>query len=258
MIAGIFGLAAGGSQDFLTLASLLAVLGVGVGGNLPVDSAVFLGESNASWAKLGAHPVSRLCARLTSVSLNCSVNLVVTWTAIREPCKFYVKPAQYILPIRVQIAWPLISNFSCPQNATPGTCRRSENMGWRYLLFTLGGCTLLLWGLRFFLFTLLESPRFLAGKGLDAEAVDVVQRLARYNGQTCNLTVDQLVQAGDMARERYGLAPPSQDQNNHKVFSKSSDYTVDHIKALFKTRKLAWSTSLLISLWGEYMRHYFP
>lgn len=42
LIAGIFGLAAGGSSDFLALASLLAVLGVGVGGNLPVDSAVFL------------------------------------------------------------------------------------------------------------------------------------------------------------------------------------------------------------------------
>ena len=42
MIAGTFGLAAGGSNSFLTLASLLAVMGVGVGGNLPVDSAVFL------------------------------------------------------------------------------------------------------------------------------------------------------------------------------------------------------------------------
>ena len=41
-LAGVVGLAAGGSPDFLTLASLLAVLGVGVGGNLPVDSAVFL------------------------------------------------------------------------------------------------------------------------------------------------------------------------------------------------------------------------
>lgn len=42
LIAGIFGLAAAGSSNFLTLASLLAVLGIGVGGNLPVDSAVFL------------------------------------------------------------------------------------------------------------------------------------------------------------------------------------------------------------------------
>lgn len=64
-IAGVFGLAAGGSQNLVTLASLVAVLGIGVGGaqrfirvafnpeltaslseigNLPVDSAIFLGE----------------------------------------------------------------------------------------------------------------------------------------------------------------------------------------------------------------------
>ena len=43
-ITGVFGLAAGGSPDFITLASLLAMVGTGVGGNMPVDSAVFLGK----------------------------------------------------------------------------------------------------------------------------------------------------------------------------------------------------------------------
>jgi MFS family permease len=42
LIAGVFGLAAGGSPNFIALASFIAVLGVGVGGNMPVDSAVFL------------------------------------------------------------------------------------------------------------------------------------------------------------------------------------------------------------------------
>lgn len=32
LIAGVFGFAAGGSPDFVTLASLIAVVGVGVGG----------------------------------------------------------------------------------------------------------------------------------------------------------------------------------------------------------------------------------
>lgn len=120
-------------------------------------------------------------------------------------------------------------------------------MGWRYLLFTLGACTLVLWAFRFFVFTLEESPRFLAGRGLDAEAVAVVQRLAAYNGHTCGLTVEQLVKAGEAARERHGLTG---DKQGVRVLSQSSYYTIDHIKALFETRKLAWSTSLLISLWG--------
>ena len=43
-LTGVFGLASGGSGDFVTLASLFAVCGFGSGGNLPVDSAVFLGR----------------------------------------------------------------------------------------------------------------------------------------------------------------------------------------------------------------------
>lgn len=43
-MAGIFGTAAGGSNSFVTLASLLALVGAGVGGNMPIDTAVFLGN----------------------------------------------------------------------------------------------------------------------------------------------------------------------------------------------------------------------
>ena len=120
-------------------------------------------------------------------------------------------------------------------------------MGWRYLLFTLGGFTLVLWALRFFIFTLEESPRFLVGRGRDAEAVAVVQRLAAYNGTTCSLTVEQLQSAGETA-----LPKGAESSEGHKVavLSRTSHYTTDHIKALFETKKLAWSTSLLISIWG--------
>ncbi|KAI0787249.1 major facilitator superfamily domain-containing protein [Irpex lacteus] len=41
-IAGIFGIAAGGSKNFVTLCSLVACMAFGVGGNLPVDGALFL------------------------------------------------------------------------------------------------------------------------------------------------------------------------------------------------------------------------
>lgn len=43
-LTGVFGVASGGSRDFVTLASFFALCGFGVGGNLPVDSAVFLGS----------------------------------------------------------------------------------------------------------------------------------------------------------------------------------------------------------------------
>jgi hypothetical protein len=65
-------------------------------------------------------------------------------------------------------------------------------MGWRYYCFTTGGLALFLWAVRFAM-PLLESPRYLVGKGQDEEAVRVVQELARINGKTSNLTVEQLL-----------------------------------------------------------------
>jgi len=42
-ITGLFALSAGASPDSITLCSFAALWSIGVGGNLPVDSAVFLG-----------------------------------------------------------------------------------------------------------------------------------------------------------------------------------------------------------------------
>ncbi|KAF9007139.1 major facilitator superfamily domain-containing protein [Cyathus striatus] len=201
-IAGVFGLASGGSPNLLTLASLIAVLGIGVGGNLPVDSAVFLDLVPASHQFL-----------LTTMS--------VFWSL-----------GQLFVSL---VAWPLIANFSCPLTTSPdGTCTRKENMGWRYLLFLLGGLTLVLWAFRFFAVDLLESPRYLVGRGRDEDAVLVVQKVAKINGKECHLTVDDLRVDG----EKGGW------------LSQTSNFTKEHFKALFRTRKMAWSTSLLVLLWG--------
>ena len=119
-------------------------------------------------------------------------------------------------------------------------------MGWRYLLFILGGITLVLWGIRIFAFDLLESPRYLIGKGKDEEAVAVIHKVAAYNKTTSSLTVDQLTsigqptESGTAAGERWAL-------------SKTSNFTFTHIKSLFRTRKIAYSTSLLISIWGTFL-----
>nr|VWO96261.1 Pi-transporter A-1 [Ganoderma boninense] len=217
-LAGVFGLAAGGSPNFITLASLLAVLGLGVGGNLPIDSAVFLDFVPGTHQYL-----------LTILSIWWSIGQLVS----------------------ALIAWPLIANFSCPQGATT-PCTRAENMGWRYLLFTLGGMTLLLWAIRFFVFPLEESPRFLVGLGRDADAVAVVHRIAAFNGRSSTLSVDDLVRAGEAATVTVTSekAEVEGTTNKRQVLSKSSVFTLQHIKSLFETPKLAWSTSLLIALWG--------
>ncbi|KAH9943665.1 MFS general substrate transporter [Amylocystis lapponica] len=213
LLAGIFGLAAGGASNFVTLASLLAVVGLGVGGNLPVDSAVFLDSVPGSHQYL-----------LTILSI---------WWAI----------GQLVASL---IAWPLIANFSCAEGAT--SCARADNMGWRYFLFTLGGMTLILWAIRFFLFRLEESPRFLIGRGRDEEAVAVIHRIAAFNGKTSSLTLEELTGAGEKAAAANGKGAAA--ARRRKLLSESSVFNLHHIKALFETPKLAWSTSLLIALWG--------
>lgn len=45
LITAVSATAAGGSPNYIVLSSLAAFWSVGVGGNLPVDSAVFLGMS---------------------------------------------------------------------------------------------------------------------------------------------------------------------------------------------------------------------
>lgn len=46
-------------------------------------------------------------------------------------------------------------------------------MGWRYTYYTLGAFILFLWVVRFFVFPVHESPKFLASIGRDEEAVEV-------------------------------------------------------------------------------------
>lgn len=50
----------------------------------------------------------------------------------------------------------------------------------------------LLWILRFFVFTLYESPKYLMGRGRDAEAVEVLHKVARYNGMESSLKIEHL------------------------------------------------------------------
>ena len=60
-ITGVFALSGGASPNSITLCSLAAVWSIGVGGNLPVDSAIFLGMSGVT---IGAPTVGSLVVYL--------------------------------------------------------------------------------------------------------------------------------------------------------------------------------------------------
>lgn len=123
-------------------------------------------------------------------------------------------------------------------------------MGWRYFLYSMGGLMMLCWFLRF-LFHLHESPKFLIGRGRDAEAVKVMQAIAEYNGRTCSLTLDQLEKANALAA-RVTEKLVADTSAKGAMLRKLKTVSGEHVKSLFATKKLAWSTSLLIAIWGAF------
>lgn len=76
-ITGVFAVSAGASPDSVALCSLAAVWSIGVGGNLPVDSAVFLGMASAfpmDYHK--THVTSRIHPGIASISVDRPLHLV--------------------------------------------------------------------------------------------------------------------------------------------------------------------------------------
>jgi MFS family permease len=147
LVTAVFGLLAFSSPNFAAICSFSALWSFGVGGNLPVDSAVFLEFLPGSHQYL-----------LTVLSIDWAIAQVVA----------------------TLIAWPLLGHLTCQ---TDRECSRESNMGWRYFVVVMGAISMIEFVIRFLFFTVYESPKYLMGKGLDEQAVKVVHEVARRNGK---------------------------------------------------------------------------
>lgn len=102
------------------------------------------------------------------------------------------------------------------------------------------------WGIYFFFFKLFESPKFLMGRGMDSTAVEVIHLVAKRNGKTSTLTLDALQKIGRIddinRRKNLSFGP---------VKATIGIFNAKYLRPLFATQKLAWSTTLLIVLWGK-------
>jgi MFS family permease len=207
LITGLWGVVAGSAPNFASVCIFASFWSFGVGGNLPVDSAIFLEVLPQSHQFL-----------LTVMSI---------WWAF----------GQLLTNL---IAWGLVGNYSCD---TAEDCTRDNNMGWRYLLFTMGGISLLCFLARFAFFRLHESPKFYLSRGRDDLAVKTVHQIAHVNGKTSTLTLDQLE----------SLNPPEEEAHRgvHSLArEKLTEFNFNHIRAVFGTKKLAYSSSLVILVWA--------
>ncbi|KAF2244005.1 sugar transporter-like protein, partial [Trematosphaeria pertusa] len=212
-ITAVFGLIAAGSPNFAAVGVFAALWSVGVGGNLPVDSAIFLEFLPQSHQWL-----------LTVLSID--------WAL-----------AQVFATL---VAWPLLGNMTCQETDTD--CTKGENMGWRYFMIVMGCVAMLMFFLRFVCFTIFESPKYLMGKGQDDAAVKIVHEVARRNGKTSSLTLDDLTVCNNLAPSTLGTQ--QQSHTTAAVKRNLEKINLSHIKALFATKKLALSTTLITIVWA--------
>lgn len=211
LITSVFGIMAAYSQTWGGVCFFFGAFGFGVGGNLPVDGALFLEFLPDASSSL--------------------LTLLSVWWPIGQLASSL-------------IAWFFIANWPVEQ-------------GWRYFILTIGIATFAMFVFRFFVFHLLESPKFLLSKGRQHEAVAVIHGLAYRNGCKTWLTSDILeeVAADDVRRVDSSSAQHQQliprNTNAKSVFmDKLKSFSTDSLRPLFQTKTLGLATGLIWFCWA--------
>jgi len=109
---------------------------------------------------------------------------------------------------------------------------------------------MVMWVFRLFAFNLPESPTYLMSRGRDEDAVAVVHKVATINGNISNLTVAHLKGAEILTGDSK-IQTDTKMVTSTSAMRKFSEFHASHVMPLFATRVLAYSTSILIVLWGE-------
>lgn len=200
LITAVFGIASSYASSWGGVCVLYGALGFGVGGNLPVDGALFLEFLPDASSSL--------------------LTLLSVWWPIGQL-------------VSSLFAWLFIAHWPPEQ-------------GWRHFVFTIGIVTFVMFIVRFFIFKLLESPKYLLSRGRQAEAVAVVHGIAYRNNAKTWLTTDLLDAVVD------DIAPQRSRRLSTKSVLKSKLATLsgDRLRPLFANRKLGLATAIIWFCWA--------
>jgi MFS family permease len=156
----LFATVAGAAQSYIVVCVLVALMAFGGGGNLILDTAVYLEflPGKYQW----------------------SLTFMAAWWGIGQM-------------VAGLVAWPFLAYYSCPDK---DNCTNANNSGWRYTFYTLGSLVFVLSVLRMVVIRLKESPKWLLSQNRDAEVVKIIEEIAHAAGKQSPLTLAQLEAIG--------------------------------------------------------------
>ncbi|KAK1754377.1 hypothetical protein QBC47DRAFT_447307 [Echria macrotheca] len=162
VVCSVAAIIAGGMPNWASLGFFIALVGFGAGGNLILDTTVFLEylPGDKQWV----------------------LTLMAAWWGFGQAITGF-------------IAWGFLvpEKWNC---SSVETCSRASNMGWRYVMFSSGALVFVMSVLRVTVIRLKETPKYLLGLGEDDKVVETFQYLAARYGRSCSLTAEKLNACG--------------------------------------------------------------
>ena len=150
---------------------------------------------------------------------------------------------------------PALRSCKAVESGEP-CCTVNSNMGWRYTIIILGTMTLVIFCLRYFVFNFHESPKFLLSRGREAEAIEVLHKIAKFNkAPPPTLTIEHLAAIDAMDGVVHEDVPTNltRAEKNKRVL-KSFGTEFIRLKSIF-TNKLSCLIFVLLGI--AYMGDYW-
>ncbi|KAJ6014807.1 hypothetical protein N7540_009398 [Penicillium herquei] len=210
-ISSVFTIVAGASPSWVVLGLFICLSAFGAGGNLVLDTTVFLEylPSKEQWL----------------------LTLMAAWWGV----------GQLIAGL---FAWAFLPNYSC---SDLNDCTYENNKGWRYVWYTSGAFVFLLSILRITIIRLEETPKFLLAEGKDEDAVRVLSNIAKKYDRPFSLTLERLEACGTTTQRRTSAAGLTQRliSPQEVIFHLKGLYAT---RKMALSTSLVWFSWLLIGL----------
>lgn len=220
LITSFFGILVSFAATWPAVCVFFALLGFGVGGNLPVDGALFLEFLPDASSSL--------------------LTLLSVWWPVGQLASSL-------------LAWFFIAQWPADE-------------GWRHFVLSIGIITLVMFAIRFFVFHLFESPKFLLSRGRQAQAVAVIHGLAHRNGAKTWLTEDILHAVAEQhdndddddhdsrrlsaPHNGTGAGTGANPSTKSVLKARLQNFSGARLRPLFSSRTLGLATSLVWFSWA--------